>query len=103
MLISAQPMERTGGLRPAGTDVSDVRGRLIAKFAPMEVALKLERSLCQLVRTMLIETVNMQWKMAIGDFVYFCKHVGKPFCRKPRKLPVYPKRFNLTTVGKLQR
>ena len=71
MLISAQPMERTGGLRSAGTDVSDVRGQLNAKFAPMEIALKLEMSLCQLVRTMLIETVNMQWKIAIGNFVYF--------------------------------
>ena len=101
MLISAQPMERT--LRSAGTDVSDVRGQLNVKFPPMEIALKLEMSLWQLMRTMLVEITSMQQKMAIESLVYLGKHVGKPFCRKSRKLPVHLKRFNLTTVGKLQR
>ena len=96
-------MERTGGLQSAGTDVSDVRGQLNAKFAPMENAHEFEMSLWQLMRTMVVEITSMQQKMAIESLVYFCKHVGKPFCRKSRKLQVYPKRFNLTTVGKLQR
>ena len=103
MLISVQPMERTGGLRSAGTDVSDVRGQLNAKFAPMENAHEFEMSLWHLMRAMIVEIIGMQQKMAIESLVYFCKHVGKPFCRKSRKLQVYPKRFNLTTVGKLQR
>ena len=95
-------MERTGGLRSAGTVVSDVRGRLNAKFAPMEIALELEMSFCQLMRTMLVETANMQAKIVLSGFTNFLENVGKPFCRKPYRIPVYPKRFNLTTVGRLR-
>ena len=103
MVISVQLMERTGGLRSAGTDVSDVRGRLNEKFALMEKAHEFEMSLWQLVQTMLVTISSVVQKMAIGNLVYRCENIDKPFCRKSRKLQVYPKRFNLTTVGKLQR
>ena len=96
-------MERTGGLRSAGTDVSDVRGKLLAKFAPMENALELEKSFVQLMRDMLVEIASTQQKSVLSGFTDFLEHVGEPFCRKPYQIPVYPKRFNLTTVGKLRK
>ena len=103
MVISVQLMERTGGLRSAGTDVSDVRGRLNMKFAFMEKAHEFEMSLWQHVLTMLVDFSNMRRAMAMESFGYYLKNINKPFCRKPRKLPVYPKRFNSQTICRLQR
>ena len=103
MLILVEPMEHTGRPRSAGTDVSDVRGRLNAKFAYIKDALEFEMSLWQFVRIVLVKSVEYQQKLAYGEFAYFLGNVFKTsFCRKPKKLPVFPKRFNSQTIGKLR-
>ena len=97
-------MERTGGLRSAGAVASDVRGKLSVKLAPMKIenAHELEMSLWHLMRTMLVNIADVQAKIVFSGVTYFIENVGKPFCRKPYRIPVFPKRFNLTTVGRLR-
>ncbi len=89
-LIFVQPMERTGRLRSAGTDVSDVRGRLNAKFAYIKDAFEFEMSVNSLLRVMLNASFEYQRKMAMVSFAYFLGNAFlTSFCRKPRKLQFF--------------
>ena len=96
-------MELMEGIRPAGPP--DMSGRFNEKFAELNqsfIAHELEINLYQLMRTMLAITVDVQAKIATGGLAYIIENAMKPFCRKPKPLPVFPKRFNLVTVGKLR-
>ncbi len=104
MLILAEPMEPTGRLRSAGTDVSDVGGRLSSKFAEINDALEYDLSYGSFLRVVVNESFIYQQKLAMVGLTCFLKMaLFTSFCRKPRKPLVFPKRFNLTTIGKIQR
>ena len=95
-------MELMEGIRPAGPP--DMSGRFYGKFAELnfiEIARELEIHLWQLMRTMLAITVDVQTKIATSGLKFIIENSMKSFCRKPKPIPVFPKRFNLVTVGKL--